>query len=245
MIISDEELNRPHIWADLNERTDYLLGRQDSMHGVEFADMLVSDGSLVEYTQPVAIKPLDEAWLAVREYRTANSLNSISPNATFNNVGFMRIDDKFATLTRFEQGVTSFDNILWKEKKPTTNEVEWALSCAAASLIFLHANQYVHGDFQVKNTAYGTDMTSRIIDVTTTKKQADPMMFMDDIYLYTESLGRFGTQASHTSEDEVHEFLLEPYRDAIDDIFPKSKSRLAKERLGEISFNLTHIIKGR
>lgn len=190
---------------------------------------------------------MDEEWLASREIRTALALNEIEAGVTFRPVGFLRQPDtKLAVLTQFDEGVTSFDNTLWeKDYIPTKREVEWALSCAAASLVFLHANGYTHGDFQVKNTAYsGASLQSRIIDTTSTKRSADINAFGDDISLYVESLGRFGQQNSHARREDVLEYFIEPYADSIEDIFPKSKQEDMRKIMANLALNMDEVLLG-
>lgn len=234
--------------ATYTVRSDYSVGRNDSMHGVTFADLTVEKGGQTNRrltTQPVAIKPYPEAWMAARDFRLANRLNA-EKKVTFEPLGFTKIDGKVATLTRFEQGVTSFDNILWNEEvAPDDEQIAWSLSCAAATLILLHGDGYAHGDFQVKNTAYDLNSQPRIIDTTTMRQQNDPYKFGGDLTLYLESLSRFGAQTPYPSEDAIEGLFLEPYHDSIEDMFPKSKQQIMREIIACLAMNLSDVINDR
>ena len=149
--------------ARLAMRPDYSEGRRKSFFEVWFADMTIhgkdkgesEDDTLAR--QPVAIKPVDIPHLATQELRTATDINSHDQRRlTFQPIGFANIgksdgSSKLSIITEFEEGVTSFDNILYKDKeeKPNENTVAWALGCAARGLIILHDLGYEHGDYQV------------------------------------------------------------------------------------------------
>ena len=247
LIIADNEAYRNKdgdFSLYFHNNPDYYAGRTDSMHGVEFADMTTVEYDDSLSSHPVALKPYDNAWMAIRDYRTANKLNDICPSVTYQPIGFVSNNNKISGITRFEKGVTSFDSILWRERTPTEREVEWSLGCAAASLIFLHANHYAHGDFQVKNTAYDETLSSRVIDITTTRTRNDPSDFIADITLYAESLGQFGKNTSPVSADQMRTYFLDNYFDAIPDIYPKNKQQIAKEYLACVAVNLSEIIDG-
>lgn len=236
----------PSSTAELAPRPDYLVGRDDSLNRVRFADLTLSTKGGKLTTQPVAIKPLARTYLASQECRTAHAINQIAPRTTFQPVGFMRTSDGGASLlTAFEQGVVSFDNTLWSAERPSPQQIEWALGCAAASLIFLHANGYRHGDFQVKNTAYDLSLASRIIDVTSTKKATNPPAFQEDISLYISSLTRNKTRASYASEAQVREYFLDEYSQAVVDIFPRSQQQAMTKALAVLAFRLSDILTAR
>jgi hypothetical protein len=111
-------------------RPDYSEGRRKSFFGVWFADMTIhGKGGGEDYTlarQPVAIKPLDIPRLAAQELRTATDINSHDQRRlTFQPIGFANIgrsdsSSKLSIITEFEEGVTSFDNILYKDKEEKT-----------------------------------------------------------------------------------------------------------------------------
>ena len=193
--------------------------------------------------QPIAIKPLSKAWLAAREFRTAKRLNR-DTQRTFRSLGFLSMGGQIATVTEFEEGVTSFDNILWRRHQLQEKEIHWALSCAAAGLISLHSEGYTHGDYQVKNTAYSSTLQPRIIDITDVRKRADPFEFGDDLTLYIESLSIFGRRPSKASSQQVKESFLDPYHQVIHDIFPKSKQQSMREILTHLAVNADKIMQG-
>lgn len=228
----------------ITDNPDYYEGRTDSMHRVEFGNAATqaNGNSLTAY--PVALKPYSQPWLALRDYRTAKKLNEICPNVTYQPIGFAKDNNKTYGITRFEEGVVSFDNILWNERAPSEKEIEWSLGCAAASLVFLHANGYAHGDYQVKNTAYDEALSSRVIDITTARQRNDPLEFIDDIANYAESLGQYGRHQSHVSAEQMRNWFLDDYYDAIPDIYPKNKQQAAAEGLAVVAVHLSEIIEG-
>lgn len=238
--------------ALLEPRDDYKEGRDDSLQKVHFADLSVVGEKSTLSTQPVAIKPFDVEWLATRDYRTAEKLNE-KQHTTFEPVGFLRQEDeqgrsKIGVVTKFEQGVTSCDNILWggrERPRPADSDIELALGTAAQSLIILHEQSFGHGDFQVKNTAYDITLQPRIIDTTTVKKQSDPYKFGEDLSLYLASLSRYGEQVPYPTEEQVDDLFLQPYHDQIGNMFPRSKKQTMHEIIACLAVNLTDVMNDR
>lgn len=223
--------------AHLTMRPDYSEGRRESFFGVWFADMTIhgkgeSEGGTLA-RQPVAIKPVDIPRLATQELRTATDINSHDQRRlTFQPIGFANIGNsdgssKLSIITGFEEGVTSFDNILYKdrEEKPNENTVAWALGCAARGLIILHGLDYEHGDYQVQNTAYDTRLQPRIIDITGAIKQYDPLSFSGDLKIYIGSLSDFDTRKPVASKEQILDCFLAPYREEIPNMFPRDHLR--------------------
>lgn len=219
--------------AHLTMRPDYGEGRRKSLFEVWFADMTIhgkgeSEGGTLA-RQPVAIKPVDIPRLATQELRTATDINSHDQRRlTFRPIGFANIgksdgSSKLSIITEFEEGVTSFDNILYKDKeeKPNENTVAWALGCAARGLIILHGLGYEHGDYQVQNTAYDTRLQPRIIDITGAIKRYDPLSFSGDLKIYIGSLSDFDTRKPVASKEQILDCFLAPYREEIPNMFPR------------------------
>ena len=219
--------------AHLTMRPDYGEGRRKSFFEVWFADMTIhgkgeSEGGTLA-RQPVAIKPVDIPRLATQELRTATDINSHDQRRlTFRPIGFANIgksdgSSKLSIITEFEEGVTSFDNILYKDKeeKPNENTVAWALGCAARGLIILHGLGYEHGDYQVQNTAYDTRLQPRIIDITGAIKRYDPLSFSGDLKIYIGSLSDFDTRKPVASKEQILDCFLAPYREEIPNMFPR------------------------
>ena len=223
--------------AHLTMRPDYGEGRRKSFFEVWFADMTIhgkggsEDDTLAR--QPVAIKPVDIPRLATQELRTATDINSHDQRRrlTFQPIGFANIgrsdSSKLSIITEFEEGVTSFDNILYKDKeeKPNENTVAWALGCAARGLIILHGLDYEHGDYQVQNTAYDTGLQPRIIDITGAKKRNNPRDFTGDLKTYIGSLSNFDTRKPVASKEQILDCFLAPYREEIPNMFPRGHLR--------------------
>ena len=220
--------NAPGLAAKLHNRfvslttnDDYFQGREDSIHGVHFADMeIFHNGNTSPTTQPIAIKPVFSPGGAVREYKASGYLNRCD-QLTFRHLGFIRWGGNFNTITEFDQGVVSYDNVLLnREYRPDEQSIAEALTVAANTLILLNDRNLVHGDFQVKNTASDVTGATRIIDVTTLRKFSDAEDICEDMSVYIESLTRFGEKTSPVSPQQVDEYLLRPYIEAIPDIFP-------------------------
>ena len=221
--------------AHLTVRPDYSEGRRESFFGVWFADMTIhgkggsEDDTLAR--QPVAIKPLDIPSLAAQELRTATDINSHDQRRlTFQPIGFANIgrsdgSSNLSIITEFEEGVTSFDNVLYESEKLDDSTVAWALGCAARGLIILHGLGYEHGDYQVQNTAYDTGLQPRIIDITGTIKQCDPLSFSDDLRIYIGSLSYFDTRKPVASKEQILDCFLAPYREEIPNMFPRGHLR--------------------
>ena len=221
--------------ARLTMRPDYSEGRRKSFFEVWFADMTIhgkdkgesEDDTLAR--QPVAIKPVGIPRLAAQELRTATDINRHDQRRlTFQPIGFANIgksdgSSKLSIITEFEEGVTSFDNILYKdeEEKPNENTVAWALGCAARGLIILHGLGYEHGDYQVQNTAYDTGLQPRIIDITGAKKRNNPRDFTGDLKTYIGSLSDFDTRKPVASKEQILDCFLAPYREEIPNMFPR------------------------
>ena len=221
--------------AHLTVRPDYREGRRESFFGVWFADMTIhgkggsEDDTLAR--QPVAIKPLDIPSLAAQELRTATDINSHDQRRlTFQPIGFANIgrsdgSSNLSIITEFEEGVTSFDNVLYKSEKLDDGTVAWALGCAARGLIILHDLGYEHGDYQVQNTAYDTGLQPRIIDITSSKKRNNPRDFTGDLKTYIGSLSYFDTRKPVASREQILDCFLAPYREEIPNMFPRGHLR--------------------
>lgn len=221
--------------AHLTVRPDYSEGRRESFFGVWFADMTIHGKSGSEddtlARQPVAIKPLDIPSLAAQELRTATDINSHDQRRlTFQPIGFANIgrsdgSSNLSIITEFEEGVTSFDNVLYKSEKLDDGTVAWALGCAARGLIILHDLGYEHGDYQVQNTAYDTGLQPRIIDITSSKKRNNPRDFTGDLKTYIGSLSYFDTRKPVASREQILDCFLAPYREEIPNMFPRGHLR--------------------
>ena len=231
--------------AHLTMRPDYSEGRRESFFGVWFADMTIhgkgggEDDTLAR--QPVAIKPLDIPRLAAQELRTATDINGHDQRRlTFQPIGFANIgrsdssSSKLSIITEFEEGVTSFDNVLYKSEKLDDGTVAWALGCAARGLIILHDLGYEHGDYQVQNTAYDTGLQPRIIDITSSKKRNNPRDFTGDLKTYIGSLSYFDTRKPVASREQILDCFLAPYREEIPNMFPRG--HLRREMYGIIDY---------
>lgn len=217
------------------ENDTYRTGREDSMHDVRFADMHISGNTLLSRL-PVALKPYPEKFsiLAGRDYATSVRLNKLNEDRqiTFAYAGFMR--DKEGTLhtiTRFEEGVTSCDNLIFNPER-TEQEVYLALVTAAESLLFLHGEAgMTHGDFLPRNTAYDPSLQFRIIDTTTARDSTNPDDYLDDIQRYIAGL----------RDPNVHEEFSIP-NEFINGIFLDTYQKTAR---GTLPTEIRNIILGK
>jgi len=212
----------------------YAETRQQSTSGIWFGDMTAGANGADVFTRPVAVKPLGPAWKAVEEVRTAQAINRLATDdftdmaampVTFQPIGIARTGDTFSVVTNFEQTVISFDNSLQRRDGILTSPEEaiTGLAYAAAALIFLHANKFSQGDYQVKNTA-SDGVSSRVIDVTSIKKHgaihsANVEKFLEDIRTYVHSVQSHHATNGITREMMNNEFI-EYYRSCVPDIFP-------------------------
>ncbi len=217
-------------------RPDYGEGRRKSFFEVWFADMTIHSEGGTLARQPVAIKPVDIPRLATQELRTATDINNsydqrrlIFQPIGFANTGKSDGSSKLSIITEFEEGVTSFDNVLYKgeddDEKLDDDTVAWALGCAARGLIILHGLGYEHGDYQVQNTAYDTGLQPRIIDITGSKKRNNPRDFTGDLKTYIGSLSDFDTRKPVASREQILDCFLAPYREEIPNMFPRGHLR--------------------
>lgn len=115
-----------------------------------------------------------------------------------------------------------------RPERPTESEIRWALRQAAETLFFLHANDWVHGDFQIQNTAYDSSLDPRIVDVTDVRKLT---LFDDedigdlryDLKRYLRSLNQpypheMNPRTDTVTTEQAMEFLIEPYEELSVDI---------------------------
>lgn len=237
------KLGQPTSSVEIHEIPDYAKGRKDSVHRVKFGNMIIPEQSSTLTTQPVAIKPVESARHAVREYKAEKYLNKEGEQLAFRTLGFTKTGGNFSTITEFDQGVVSYDNILLQEShKPTESKIAEALTVAAQTLVILNSKGLVHGDFQVKNTASDINGRTRIIDLTTIGKLHDMEDMSDDILLYAESLTRFGTQLSPISQQQFDDHFLHTYEEKITDIFPLQKQVEARIATSAIRSSLDILI---
>ena len=237
------KLGQPTSSVQIHEIPDYAKGRKDSVHRVKFGNMIIPEQSSALTTQPVAIKPVESARHAVREYKAEKYLNKEGEQLAFRTLGFTKTGGNFSTITEFDQGVVSYDNILLQEShKPTEPKIAEALTVAAQTLVILNSKGLVHGDFQVKNTASDINGRTRIIDLTTIGKLHDMEDVSDDILLYAESLTRFGTQLSPVSQQQFDDHFLHIYEKNIPDIFPIQRQLEAKMATSAIRSSLDILI---
>jgi hypothetical protein len=156
------------------EREDWSVGRQDSVHGVFFGELelTVDNGDTVNV--PVAAKPY---WRflagAVHEYAALEYCRQNPELSTFEPLGFWVTEGgEPVLLTKFEEAVTSLDNVDWRKNgmDPLHDHFDLftALQKSAQILARLHINGLSHRDAQIKNMAVDTEQNAvRLVDLTT------------------------------------------------------------------------------
>lgn len=210
---------------------------------IYFADMCIS-GNTVLSRLPVALKPYPEKFsiLASRDYATSVRLNKLSKDRqiTFAYAGFMRNEEgTLHTITRFEEGVTSCDNLLFNPER-TPQEAYLALATAAESLLFLHGEAgMIHGDFLPRNTAYDSSLQFRIIDTTTTTESMNPNDYIDDIQRYIKRLHDKNVHEEFSIPNEViNEIFLDTYQKTAKDTLPAEIRNIILGKVSRLMIDL-------
>lgn len=156
----------------------WSVGREDSVHGVEFGTLgiLASNGRMHE--MPVAIKPFHLFRSgASNEAAALLKVPEITSIDSFELVGLIRSNGVLALITRFEEDVVSLDNVNWDmaieaSVKESFNVIE-ALQKCALLLARMHQCEIVHNDAQVKNMAVARNHAGgavlRLVDLENTK----------------------------------------------------------------------------
>lgn len=215
-------------YAHFTENHAFSVGREHSMHDVTFGDFAITAASGEQLSRPsVAIKPYPKQWpwLAEHDFVISRRLDdATNQRMTYQTIGFLRNHQaEIASITEFEQGVQSCDNLLYgnRHEQATDETVRLALTTAAKSLFILNNESLAHGDFFPRNTAIDHSLQPRIIDLTTITKAAKPDDFFRDIHDYARSVLQPDWGAPVAKADLIN-LLLEPYLDAIPDILPAS-----------------------
>lgn len=231
----------------VGERKSYrfteLLGlyrtRENATSGIVFGQLTMLGSGGIENSRLVAVKPTNSPWAAGAEYKTAEAINragAISEDAitdpmTFVPIGFQKLSTgDVAIISNFELAVKSFDNYFWTDKAPSDRVIEYALTRAAEGLIFLHANGFVHRDYQVKNTA-SDEKRPRIIDVTSVSRikysLSEVSEIIKDPVTYAGSLNARVSpgEPPYVTEDQIQDLFFAPYRSCVPDVFPRDMAR--------------------
>lgn len=182
--------------ATFHEVSEWYEGRQDSAHQVNFGRLTLLSSAGREVVTDVAIKPFliwrrgaDNEAAAMIKMPQTTGINS------FELLGMIRIDGKVAVVSRFEEQVTSLDNLEWNLGIDTvfreSISVVDALQKCALTLARIHQVGMVHNDAQIKNMAVVTEADGtckvRLIDLENakwrnTKDPIDRQKFLDDVH---------------------------------------------------------------
>ena len=149
------QYNNGRHWGDasLREVADLLTGRYESINEVKFGQLLLYGSGNLPHQELVAVKQLPVE-RSVRGWQAGSYILS-QGSRSFEPIGVVKTENEAATLTRFESGVISLDNVLWHPETSSPDQIDKALSLAGQSLGELHGRLgMTHGDAQSKNIAY-------------------------------------------------------------------------------------------
>ena len=196
-------------------KSDYRIGRNNGGDRLYFGDL----GNM-----PVAIKRMHPDDLneytgetfeqkIVNDYNVTCKLNQ-SAAPTLEMIGIVKNYPSFGVITKFEENVESFDRVLWQSQTPSRDEIEHALYCAAMSAAAMHSNGIRHGDYCAQNTAQDkVTRQARVIDTTIAHFSSNTEDYRHDLssYITTLDFVDIGTISSRVKEEDVQQFLLDPY----------------------------------
>ena len=196
-------------------RSDYRIGRDNGSDRLYFGDL----GNM-----PVAIKRMHPDDLneytgetfeqkIVNDYSVTRKLSQ-SEAPTLEMLGIVKNYSSFGVITKFEDNIESFDRVLWQSKNPSRDEIEHALYCAAMSAAAMHSNGIRHGDYCAQNTAQDkVTRQARVIDTTIAHFTSNIEDSRYDLWSYITTLNStdLGVSSSHVKEEDVQQFLLDPY----------------------------------
>ncbi len=196
-------------------RSDYRIGRNNGGDRLYFGDL----GNM-----PVAIKRMHPDDLneytgetfeqkIVNDYNVTCKLNR-SAAPTLEMIGIVKNYSSFGVITKFEENIESFDRVLWQSQTPSRDEIEHALYCAAMSAAAMHSNGIRHGDYCAQNTAQDkVTRQARVIDTTIAHFTSNTEDYRHDLssYITTLDFVDIGTISSRVKEEDVQQFLLDPY----------------------------------
>ena len=196
-------------------KLDYRIGRNNGGDRLYFGDL----GNM-----PVAIKRMHPDDLneytgetfeqkIVNDYNVTCKLNQ-SAAPTLEMLGIVKNYRSFGVITKFEDNIESFDRVLWQSKNPSRDEIEHALYCAAMSAAAMHSNGIRHGDYCAQNTAQDkVTRQARVIDTTSAYLSSNTKDSRYDLWSYITTLNSvdIGVSCSHVKEEDVQQFLLDPY----------------------------------
>lgn len=141
------------------ERTDLIMGRDDSAHDVRFWDLEVS-GSLGAKKIVVADKRFSNAQRsdAERELAAANLVAGHCQIDTFKTLFVLNQDDGVRLFSLFDSSVVSLDNLALNPnfsggESDSVSRLGGSLGIAASTLARLHVSGIMHGDVALKNLA--------------------------------------------------------------------------------------------
>lgn len=141
-------------------------GRENSRNAVQFGQLHIASDTHNVTTELVAAKYLHRAAVP-RELGAALTINKrFGANVAFTPIGFVHSHEngKVGYISKYEQGVTTLDNILWNETA-SSHQRESAMGFAGLWLASLHNHGIIHGDAQAKNIAADSLNTLRYVDL--------------------------------------------------------------------------------
>lgn len=151
----------------LKEKKGLEKGRQNSVHNVQFGQLVIESDAGHPITEQVAVKYMHPT-RTVREFGASRELNNrFGKNLSFTPLGFIKDDEgKIGYISRYEHNVISLDNILWNPYA-TQEKRLGALAFAGAWMATLHDKDLLHHDAQAKNIAFSSMYNPRYPDLET------------------------------------------------------------------------------
>lgn len=149
----------------LTEIPQLRAGRENNRQQIHFGQLHISSDTYNPTAELVAAKYLHRTTVP-RELNAALTVNKrFGADVAFAPVGFVRASsDKIGYLSKYEQSVTTIDNILWNETA-SQSQRESAIGLAGLWLASLHNHGIMHGDAQAKNIAADAANNLRYVDL--------------------------------------------------------------------------------
>lgn len=196
--------------VDFNEVESYFDGRDDTTSGVFFGN-LQADNTCI----PVAMKPQSEVATIIRELEISRRLNRESDIKTYSPMGLLQDEEGLCSISKFEENVVSCDTMT--DRATNRKKIMYVLGIGAISLAGLHAAGVVHGDAQIKNTAFDrTTGEARAIDLTSSYFDKSTRGMLDDVASYIRTLPTYEISSYISGKDVLNHFS-DPYLSLIRD----------------------------
>ena len=147
--------------VSFQEKDGLYIGRQDSRHGVMFG-VLNSSYRSGDFQIPVAIKPSDNPQQLLGELAILQYLQEDTGMATYYPLGYFSSESSEYLLTKFDNGVTTFDVYDW-DRLNNNHKIDM-LGTISKGIGALHSQFLYHGDAHDKNLSIDDKNRFFIVD---------------------------------------------------------------------------------